>query len=386
MTECCVIIPAVKKNVAFPDDLIKKLDGIPLIQRAINQAKKIKAAHHTCVVTDSEEIALICERNAVGFFRKSDLNIESPDIIKTLRFFLVRLAKRYHHMIILWPYAPLVNESDILNAYTQFCDHDCDIMVTLREEHHRVFTEQKRDSQSLVKPEKERFLIEMRAFMILDAGVLFKEDVTVHPYILNEKAIEIQSYQDWWICEKLLQRKRMVFRVIGNEKIGMGHIYRALTLAHEISDHEIIFVCDEQDQIAVHKIAGADYYVIAVPFEQLEEKIIALRPDIVINDALNTSCEYIQALKQHHIRTVSFEDLGPGASYTDVTFNEIYSKPQKATPNIRWGYQDFFLRDEFEAAAVHKFSDPVSSVLITFGGTDPNNFTKKILTTVVDFL
>ena len=38
-----VIIPAVKKNVAFYDDLIKKMAGQSLIERAINKAKEIGA-------------------------------------------------------------------------------------------------------------------------------------------------------------------------------------------------------------------------------------------------------------------------------------------------------------------------------------------------------
>ena len=35
------IIPAVKKNVAFYDDLMKKMVGDPLIQRAIKKAEAI---------------------------------------------------------------------------------------------------------------------------------------------------------------------------------------------------------------------------------------------------------------------------------------------------------------------------------------------------------
>ena len=36
-----VVIPALKKTVAFQDDLVKKLSGITLIQRAINKAFKL---------------------------------------------------------------------------------------------------------------------------------------------------------------------------------------------------------------------------------------------------------------------------------------------------------------------------------------------------------
>ena len=90
MNEFCVIIPATKKNVAFPDDLVKKLNGTSLIQRAIDKAKGISSNKNIYVITDSEEISLICERNEVNHVYKNNLRIRSLDILKDLRFFLIR--------------------------------------------------------------------------------------------------------------------------------------------------------------------------------------------------------------------------------------------------------------------------------------------------------
>ena len=62
-----IIIPALKKTVAFQDDLVKKLGGISLVQRAINKAIDFglkKSGIH--LLTDSEEIRLIAERNGVS--------------------------------------------------------------------------------------------------------------------------------------------------------------------------------------------------------------------------------------------------------------------------------------------------------------------------------
>ena len=57
-----VIIPALKKNVVFHDDLVKKLVGISLIERAIINARKLSNDESIVVVTDSEEIQLIAKR------------------------------------------------------------------------------------------------------------------------------------------------------------------------------------------------------------------------------------------------------------------------------------------------------------------------------------
>jgi spore coat polysaccharide biosynthesis predicted glycosyltransferase SpsG len=210
--------------------------------------------------------------------------------------------------------------------------------------------------------------------------------IKVHPFVLNDnEAIEINSYQDWWVCEKLLKRKRIIFNVIGSDKIGMGHIYRSLTLAHEITDHEIIFVCDEQSRIAVDKIAGYDYMIKAFNPHVMEEQILSLKPDLVINDTLDTTKKYIMRLKENNIKVVNFEDLGPGARYTDVTINEVFDEPKFNSKNTKWGNKYFFLRDEFNDAKSHKLAKKVENLLITFGGTDQNNYTQKTLTTIVNF-
>ena len=41
MNSKLIVIPAIKKNAAIPDQLIKKLNGITLIQRAIDTALEL---------------------------------------------------------------------------------------------------------------------------------------------------------------------------------------------------------------------------------------------------------------------------------------------------------------------------------------------------------
>ena len=389
MNEVCVIIPATKKNVAFPDDLVKKLNGASLIQRAIDKAKGISSNKNIYVITDSEEISLICERNEVNHVYKNNLRLRSLDILKDLRFFLIRISKKYENTILLWPYAPLIRENEILMAYEKFLNEKCDILTSIKEESHRFYRGNNPVLGNLIiETEKEKLFAEIKAFSIIKLDLIKNNGnrIKVHPFVLNDnEAIEINSYQDWWVCEKLLKRKRIIFNVIGSDKIGMGHIYRSLTLAHEITDHEIIFVCNEQSRIAVDKIAGYDYLIKAFNPHVMEEQILSLKPDLVINDTLDTTKKYIMRLKENNIKVVNFEDLGPGARYTDVTINEVFDEPKFNSKNTKWGNKYFFLRDEFNDARPHKLAKKVENLLITFGGTDQNNYTQKTLTTIVNF-
>ena len=49
-----------------------------------------------------------------------------------------------------------------------------------------------------------------------------------------------------------------------------------------------------------------------------------LNPDMVVNDVLNTTDEFILNLKEQGIVVVNFEDLGSGSDHADIVFNELY--------------------------------------------------------------
>ena len=172
---------------------------------------------------------------------------------------------------------------------------------------------------------------------------------------IKKNLIEIKDYHDWWICEKLLLRKRIVFRVIGSKKVGMGHIYRALTLAHEIIDHEIIFITTEFDDLAIKKLLDYTYRVEICSDEDMISTILNLKPDLLINDLLNTNQNYVSELKRNKIKVMNFEDIGPGAILADITINELYDKPVIKSDNILWGHKYCFLRDEFKNASRNRF-------------------------------
>ena len=122
--------------------------------------------------------------------------------------------------------------------------------------------------------------------------------------------------------------KRVVFRVIGNEAVGLGHIYRAITLARELVNHEVLFVTDTKNEANVKAVLRNSYWLGIVKHDQLTDFIIGLVPDMVIYDMLDTNENDIERVKSHGSAIVSFEDLGSGARHTDLTINEIYDTPQ----------------------------------------------------------
>jgi spore coat polysaccharide biosynthesis predicted glycosyltransferase SpsG/CMP-N-acetylneuraminic acid synthetase len=367
-----IIIPAIKKNAIIPDQLIKKLDGITLIQRAINTAKKI--TNKILIITDSEEISLIAKRNKIEFYFDNRLILNSINIIDFVKKII---NKRKEQNIILYrANTPLVNSSILLEAYKVFLEKDHYILTSVKNLDKQLL---KFEDVTLVNSEN-RYFEELKAFYIFKN---IAANGKLKPFIIDEDhSIEIETYQDWWICEKILQQKIIVFNVIGSKELGMGHIYHSLALAHEITDHKVIFVCDKKYGMAVEKIASMDYKVI--PTEDINKTILELNPDLVINDVLNTNLEYIKNLKNNNIKVVNFEDLGDGTQEADLVINELYNEPQLKGDNFLWGHQYLALRDEFEDANPHKFESSVNAVLVAFGGTDQNNLTLLALKSIID--
>ena len=384
-----VFIPALKKSVAFQDDLVKKLDGITPVQRAIYLSSRLgvdlKDIH---LITDSEEVRLIGDRNSISVYQDARLKWNGRDLHGKILEYIECHTDQDDLIIILSPYAPLLNTVVLENAASDLVKSNKDILKPTKLVGQTLYSGERISIDNIFLGNlKQEHEVESGAFTIIKRKSLFrkgKRSFSVLPWQLSHDILEISTYQDWWVCEKLLQRKKIIFRVIGNNTVGMGHIYRSLSLAHEITDHEIIFVTDNENEVAVNNIAGYDYRIDVVGRREIIDRIIELKPDLVINDILSTSYKEIRKLTKSGIRVLNFEDLGTGAKAANVTVNELFETPIQEHKNILWGHDYFFLRDEFLDAKPRQFGSDVESILLLFGGTDHHNLTSYIFNAVKD--
>ncbi len=384
MKQRCIIIPAVKKNAVIPDQLVKKLAGKTLIARALETACKVLPCADVLVVTDSDEIRLICDRAGVRSHFDPAFGITSSNIVAALRPMLEAEAAAYNDLIIYRPSSPLITTQDIEEAYAAFRSGNNPCLTTVTSMRRRLW----RERRPLLRGDDadDTAHVETKGLFILTGSALFDpepaEGFGVTPYFLSERGIEINGYLDWWVCEKILQSRHIVFAAAGYPAIGMGHIYRTLMLAHEIADHRVTFVCTRESELAVANIAARDYRTTIQGDEPLWETVLSRKPDLVINDLLNTETDYIRNLKDYGIPVVNFEDEGPGSALADLVVNALY-EDKNADPRMLNGHKYFCLRDEFVQAARNPFRETPRRILITFGGTDDSDFTRQTLETLL---
>ena len=258
-----VLIPAFKKSVAFPDDLVKKIAGVSLIQRAIDRVKSLGILNSDIhLVTDSDEIRLIGIRNNLEVVFDPLLKWNPEVAYSVTKDYIKRIGRTNQVIVLLSPYAPLLKGKTLSEAITFFKKSDCEVLKSASSESRNLFIQGEKMLRSAIIDETtETHQIESSAFTLLKASLGHKksgESVSVLPWDIGEDALEVRSMRDWWVCEKLLRRKRIIFWVIGNQTVGMGHIYRSLSLANELPDHEVVFVTESRNEEAVKQILKRD--------------------------------------------------------------------------------------------------------------------------------
>ncbi|GAB3334723.1 glycosyltransferase [Marivirga atlantica] len=394
-----VIIPARGGSKGIPRKNLRPLRGKPLISYSIQTALGSAYKPDVYVSTDDDEIAFIAKKFQAKIHKRNpDLAKDATTLDPVIYYAWQEIAaienKQYDYVITLQPTSPLLVTSSLDKAIQKAIDNSQietiiaavnDTHLTWRKEKNGFFLpnyKARLNRQQLPQVYKETgsFFIS-RTDIIRENSRIGKE---VDLYILpEEQAIDIDSFQDWSVCEYLLSRKRIVFSVSGYPEIGLGHVYNCLILASELVDHELIFLVDEKSELAFNKISAYNYKVLKQQAENLVDDVIGLKPDAVINDRLDTSISYIRKINKAGILTINFEDLGAGALEADLVINAIY--PEQTSPeNHYFGPQYFCAREEFYLHEEKTLSDKVERVLISFGGTDPNNYTQKVLNAIYD--
>lgn len=385
------VIPARGASKGIPKKNIRLMNNKPLISYSINNAKNCSLITDVVVTTDDDEIATIASSYGAEIITRtnelaSDKVTLDPVIYDATIKMEEKLNKKYDIVITLQVTSPLLKSETLDKAIEEFCNNKYDTVISAINKPHLAWGKNNNGFYPLYEKRTNRqelpanyvetgaFVITKRNFVIENSRIGKKIAVYEVP---EEQSIDIDNMTDWITCESILKRKKIVLRCDGYKELGMGHIYHCLTLAYSLTGNEVMFVTNKSCKEGLKKIQESYMpYITIRNNEEFFEFLENYKPDIIVNDCLDTEKEYIKTLKKLCKKVVTIEDLGSGAKYADVVINALYEK--KNNSNEYCGEQYVCLRNEFLVSKPTTFKEKVRNVLVLFGGTDPSNLTKKI--------
>ncbi len=168
-------------------------------------------------------------------------------------------------------------------------------------------------------PRREPFFRETGSIYVTKPFLLQRDQLLdAEPaYVVTDEisSFEVNSLYDCWLAEKINEPPWILFRVDGVGEIGMGHIYRCLSLAEYFEDilgSELIFLTDPAHEGGREKLNRSEYSVRELHPEKEVDQIVKIDPDIVFLDILDTDFDYVEELRNLPAAIINLEDLKGG--------------------------------------------------------------------------
>jgi len=394
-----VVIPARGGSKGIPRKNIRLLADKPLISYAINIAKSSNYVDDVVVSTEDSEIALIAEKSGASvIMRPMELAGDRIPLDPVVFDATVQKEKQafdeYDIVITVQPTSPLLKVETLDKAIEKFEDFGIDTVISVVDDRRLSWAYNEADNRffplyrerlnrqylPLEYKETGSIFATRRAFLTPNSRLGNNIDLIE---ISHEESIDIDSYEDWWVAEHYLNKKRIAIVVNAYNEIGTGHIYRCISIASKLLSDEVLFLLDENHHLGIDIVNSFNYpFKVYDSEKELFNLLHSYNPQIVVNDILDTSRDYVNHLKDSGYFVINFEDLGEGSEVADVVFDALYEH-DGGFGNIFTGHKYYILKDEFYFQPLKKVQPEVNDVLLTFGGTDQNNLTEKVLEAVL---
>ena len=394
-----VVIPADGGSKEIPRKNIRLLYNKPLIYYAITIAKSSQYVDDVVVATDDNDISMISEKYGANVIRCSaDLSGENTPLDSIVYNTMIQKEKitfdEYDIVITLDPSSPLIKTQTLNRVIEKFNDFSIDNVITVVDDRHLSWgfdeNNQRFFPNYIERVSNDKLPKSFRE----TGGILASRRHCVHENtrlgtnidlieVSKAESVYICNFDDWWIADNYLQRKKIAFVVNAYEDIGTGHIDRCLSIASRLILHDVLFLLDKHYQLGIDIISEFNF-----PFEiynnekELHNILNQYSPQLVINDILDTSEDYVSSLKDEGYFVVNFDDLGLGTNHADVVFDSFYEH-DFGEENVFSGYKYFVLKDEFYFRSSKFINEGVSNVLVAFGTSDPDNLTEKVVDSIL---
>lgn len=380
------VIPARAGSKGIPNKNIRIIGGHPLIYYAIRNALDSELVSDVIISTDSSEVKIIAEQMGASVkWRNSELCGDAVTLDAVVADAIP--AGEWDYVVTMQPTSPTLRVGTLDAAIKYAIDNDLDTLISAINAPHlswgvkdgvKVPNYTERLNRQYLPP----CYMETGAFVVSRASVVTpktrigkKVDVYEVP---EDESQDVDTFEDLRSVAATLDRQRVAIYVNGNNKRGIGHIYRALELADEFYVKPDIYYDSNQTDPKVfgkttHNLISVNG--IAELFDRCKENNYT----VFINDILTTSIDYMIGLRSvlPNAKIVNFEDDGEGILKADLVFNALFKENE--LPQVHAGEKYYISGKTFMFYNPIEIKDKVERVFISFGGADPQNYSDRLL-------
>ena len=381
------VIPARAGSKGIPNKNIRIIGGKPLIYYSIKNALSSQHITDVIVTTDSEAVRIIATQMGAAVRWRDERLCRDDVTLDAVIDDAVDRSVDWDYVVTMQPTSPTLSVDTLDRAIAYAIEQDLDTLISAINAPHlswgvkdgkKVPNYKERLNRQYLPPN----YLETGAFVVSRASVVTpktrigeKVDVFEVP---EAESVDVDTFADLQVVAASLNRRKVAIYVNGNNKRGMGHIYRALELADEFYSKPDIYYDTNQTDPAVF---GTTTHTL-IPVNGIAELFDRCRTeqyDIFINDILSTTIDYMIGLKAvlPKAKIVNFEDDGEGILKADLVFNALYSESD--LPQVRAGEKYYIAGKTFLMYNPIPIREKVKHVFVAFGGADPRNYSDRIL-------
>ena len=381
------VIPARAGSKGIPNKNIRIIGGHPLIYYSIKNALKSQMVTDVIVTTDSPEVKIIATQMGASVRWRDERLCGDSVTLDAVVNDAVDRSILWDYVVTMQPTSPTLTVDTLDKAIKYAIENHLDTLISAINAPHlswgvkdgkKVPNYKERLNRQYLPP----CYLETGAFVVSKASVVTdktrigeKVDVFEVP---ESESQDVDTFADLQSVAASLNKNKVAIYVNGNNKRGIGHIYRALELADEFySKPDIYYDLNQTDPIVFGRTTHNLIPVNGIA--ELFEKCKSEQYDTFINDILTTSIDYMIGLRSvlPHARIINFEDDGEGVLKADLVFNALYSEGD--LPQVKAGEQYYISGKTFMFYEPIKIKDKVERVFISFGGADPQNYSDRLL-------
>ncbi len=189
--------------------------------------------------------------------------------------------------------------------------------------------------------------------------------------------------------------KSVIFRTDANQRIGMGHIMRCLSIADafRVFDYKVLFVVADNGIVPYIQERGYDSICLYSDFTSMEEEISfwpILQSEYILVDSYYVTSVYLQRLARYGRKIIYIDDLYSFSYPVDILVNyginanvyvyqSLYRHSKVKEPTYIIGPKYAPLRTLFLGIGKKLQPKSVSDILISTGGADGLHLTLAMI-------